>query len=580
MDAETVALQRAPAGARWVSPLVVLGLALGIAGAGLADQVFYIGLAGVALLVLALVRLELAVATLVAAAPLLTFKFQGPVPIDSISIGVALVLAAAGIEVLREGRLRSGGLAHTPVFALFLAVAGVTLYQSIDPIEGLTVWVRYCGYFLLVYAVARSIRTREHAVALFALMLIAGSVSVLVGLFQIMVRPEESIGMAGIGEAITARMAGTFENPNFFAEYLVLIIPVGIALTIARGSLPRRVSFALLALVAAVGLALTFTRGSWLALALGVGILALLTKRWLLWIFAALAGAAILSSPSIAARVGELLNFSSGTGAFRLKLWRIPLTMIADQPLLGVGIGNYLATFTEYVFRNPELNVGWVVYGAHNSYLTLWAETGTIGLLAFLLVLGVAFRGGLALHRAARAGNDRWLQYANAGILAALVGFAFNGLTSNSFMHPRAAAYFWVLVGIQIGLSRMVLAPEMGPSRAVSGSYLVALGKRLAERTMAAFRNSAVVGPFIRSESQASSRLVRVASASPSRPPVAEGSLSLRAVFGLWSIGGRFTSGSRLGDSLEMLVQRPALAVVLLAAPAAVAYATLSVLVR
>jgi O-antigen ligase len=66
--------------------------------------------------------------------------------------------------------------------------------------------------------------------------------------------------------------------------------------------------------------------------------------------------------------------------------------MIGDHPLLGIGANNFALLLPQYV--TAAFSQDWL-YLVHNRYLLVWAETGTLGLLAFVSLLATtAWAGG------------------------------------------------------------------------------------------------------------------------------------------------------------------------------------------
>lgn len=61
-----------------------------------------------------------------------------------------------------------------------------------------------------------------------------------------------------------------------------------------------------------------------------------------------------------------------------------------DHPVLGVGIGNYSDAYPRYFITIFTASLG----HAHNYYINIAAETGSIGLLAFVLFLLAVFVAG------------------------------------------------------------------------------------------------------------------------------------------------------------------------------------------
>jgi O-antigen ligase len=58
--------------------------------------------------------------------------------------------------------------------------------------------------------------------------------------------------------------------------------------------------------------------------------------------------------------------------------------MVANNPLLGVGLGGFVRTLPNYIFSNDSV---WWLQPVHNIYLLLLSETGIVGLTIFLLII-------------------------------------------------------------------------------------------------------------------------------------------------------------------------------------------------
>ena len=75
----------------------------------------------------------------------------------------------------------------------------------------------------------------------------------------------------------------------------------------------------------------------------------------------------------------------------RLLMWRTAGEMIKDKPVAGVGIGMYKVKFFEYrdrvLDKIPYFGVYEKAEQAHNEYLQLWAEMGTIGITAVIWLI-------------------------------------------------------------------------------------------------------------------------------------------------------------------------------------------------
>ncbi len=72
----------------------------------------------------------------------------------------------------------------------------------------------------------------------------------------------------------------------------------------------------------------------------------------------------------------------------RLEFWKKTLQVIKDEPILGCGAGNWQFNYAKYSVNGiRNLEKGITVQHPHNEFLSIWAETGSLGLIVVLLVL-------------------------------------------------------------------------------------------------------------------------------------------------------------------------------------------------
>jgi O-antigen ligase len=129
----------------------------------------------------------------------------------------------------------------------------------------------------------------------------------------------------------------------------------------------------------------------------------------------------------------------------RISIWKTTLRLVADHPLLGVGLGAFPTAYTRYDPAPGVLSVN----AAHNDYLQLLSETGAVGgilMLIFLLHLGrmsrrsVRHRTGLGQAVAIGAGVGC------GGILAhSLVDFYLHAF-ENALMFCTLVALLLIVV--------------------------------------------------------------------------------------------------------------------------------------
>jgi O-antigen ligase len=126
-----------------------------------------------------------------------------------------------------------------------------------------------------------------------------------------------------------------------------------------------------------------------------------------------------------------------GVNAGRIEIYRANLDIVHDHPWLGLGFGRYAKAARPYYAAHPEADRH---SHAHNNYLHIAAESGLIGLAAFMLV----FARALAIGRPS-AGPDAWVAM---GAWAALVGFLIGGLTQYNFDDHEVSVAMWFAVAL------------------------------------------------------------------------------------------------------------------------------------
>ena len=226
----------------------------------------------------------------------------------------------------------------------------------------------------------------------------------------------------------------------------------------------RRWVGGLLALACVACIVLSYARAALLTAGLLLLLAALRTARgWARW--AALSAilvavAAALASPGWRVRLGEAgENFFGGERALaRHAGW----DLVHQHPWLGVGFGNYqqAALARQSVTGITEQ----LSHDAHLIPLTVWAETGVVGLGLYL-----ALHLSLALSLLRRSRDGHWMA---AGALISWGGFQILGMAHFLPFHPSVALAFAFVWGV--GLVHPAVSACSGMTRRVSGNDVAA----------------------------------------------------------------------------------------------------------
>ena len=269
------------------------------------------------------------------------------------------------------------------------------------------------------------------------------------------------------GDVFEKRIAGPLGDPNFFAQILVILVPVGLTLAAeSRGLRARGLALVATGLILG-GAVLTYSRGG--ALALGCVLLLTLVSRRIrprqvgLGLLA-LVLVLLLTPPEFLRRLGTISQVLPGgeevldpDSSFQeRKLYALTAwAMFLDHPLLGVGAGNYTVHFDRYAdevgFSARDYEQPGEVHYPHNLYLEIAAETGLVGLALFTAVAAAAF---ISLRRA-RSVLKRRGEIPSADLARAFEIALAGYLVSSVFLHGHFQRYLWLLFGFAAALRLM-----------------------------------------------------------------------------------------------------------------------------
>jgi O-antigen ligase len=162
-----------------------------------------------------------------------------------------------------------------------------------------------------------------------------------------------------------------------------------------------------------------------------------------------------VASPAIRSHVSSV---GSGTG--RLDLWTVAWRMVEQEPIRGVGGGNFPVSSVHYLLEPGAIARSDFIVGspkvAHNTYLELWAELGLVGLILFLSVVGFCLYSALkAAGSFARQGDDQM------EVIARTLFVALAALLAADFFGSRLTnKEIWLLLGLAPALLAIARSRE------------------------------------------------------------------------------------------------------------------------
>jgi len=238
---------------------------------------------------------------------------------------------------------------------------------------------------------------------------------------------------------------GNYNNPNSFAFLLTLSFPIAFSLMEIEVGILKKGFLAAFLFILALSAIYTKSRAGALGMMIAAIFSFLLSPRLLksrtlkismsvivITVFLLFAMTLILARSDTTSFLGAHGEASSGD---RLLAWTAAIRMFSDHPFLGVGWGH----FTEYVraYGHDKKII------AHNTPLSLLAETGIFGFTCFSAILFISFKELLSFRHQYKHDKSRqdFLILVN-GVYVSLVCFVVN----SSFSVKDHDPVYWALL--------------------------------------------------------------------------------------------------------------------------------------
>jgi O-antigen ligase len=359
-----------------------------------------------------------------------------------------------------------------PVLIFFIA-ASLSAFSAFSLSAWLNEWLKWAQMLVLILLCLDIASDQAWEWLVFGLVL-SGVGNAVIGLY-------EFFGGSGALHLLinqrNFRAFGTFGQPNPFGGFMGLLAPISLMAAVGYGvrswryyvgarRLPGLTSIVALFYLAAsgllvIGVVISWSRGAWLGFALAVGamLFALPRRLWqslaLVAVVGGLVGGLWLTGRLPASIISRINSASQETFATadvrsadltaenyalieRLAHWQAAINMATDNPWLGVGFGNYEVAYDQYRLVYWTFSLG----HAHNYYLNVLAETGIIGLVAYLLL----WVGLLFLSWRARQHPDPLARLIAVGFLGTWSYLAAHSLTDNLYVN-NLFLHFGIMIG-------------------------------------------------------------------------------------------------------------------------------------
>ncbi|MCW0483607.1 O-antigen ligase family protein [Gaoshiqia sediminis] len=280
-----------------------------------------------------------------------------------------------------------------------------------------------------------------------------------------------------VGYGLGNREAGHYVMNPFYTDHtsygamLAFFVPLLILVVFHRNFRLRHRSLAGVALVLfSLALVLSYTRAAWLSLLAAFGVWLIIRMkirfRRLFISFVLLIGAVFVfqgqilqllernnqdSSADLAAHVSSMTNVTTDASNLeRINRWSCAVRMFAEKPVFGWGPGTYMFQYAPFqltkqrtIISTNSADAG----NAHSEYLGPLAESGLLGLISILVLLGVVFTVALRAYTRTKSLEERLLLLS---VILGLVTYFTHGFLNNFLDTDKAAVPVWGFMALVV----------------------------------------------------------------------------------------------------------------------------------
>ncbi|OGH82445.1 MAG: hypothetical protein A3F93_04385 [Candidatus Magasanikbacteria bacterium RIFCSPLOWO2_12_FULL_34_7] len=333
---------------------------------------------------------------------------------------------------------------------LFLIGATISIYTSINLKSALGEWKAfYIEPFLLFIILITHIKTNKQIQNILSAIVLCGLATSILAIYQHFT--GWMVPWDFWENRNTFRVTGWYSFPNGVGLFLAPIYPLAIYLFQNKWSLLKKEKNNLNYLILIISLlfiissplAIFFAKstGGLIGIIASIGLLLLIWQksRKFILVFGIISLLIIIFMPTNSLKQELLMQDRSGQ--IRLDMWAETIEFLKDNPIKGAGLASYKTLIYPYridkwieVFHHP-----------HNIFLTIWVNTGIIGLFGFTWIIVWFYRVGLMNLK-----KDKLIIF----LLATITAFTTTGLVDSPYIKNDLAIFFWILPALLIVTTR------------------------------------------------------------------------------------------------------------------------------
>jgi O-antigen ligase len=261
------------------------------------------------------------------------------------------------------------------------------------------------------------------------------------------------------------KVTGNFYNPARYANYLVALLPFCISAVFlfpddSKWYTVVKYTSAMVSLTGILVLPVTNTRAAWLGLSAAICVI--LYCRYKARAVKLLRNVWLMSSILIAGVfvIFLLYRLKPESASGRVTIWEISGTIVKQNPITGIGYGNFEAGydnyqakyFSESLYNEQKVQRADVVRYAYNVFLQVLCEQGLIGLILFVSLLYFLVAQAFFLNEK----ENKYGVFLTVASISSIIAILVCGQTSYPFDIVSVSIIFFINMALLSGINTNV----------------------------------------------------------------------------------------------------------------------------
>ncbi len=369
------------------------------------------------------------------------------------AVFVAILIGGLYFLVYLSGKrgfsLNPRGIPVSMVAFLMAILAGIAITP--DHMDGIRISLFYVASIVFAYAVYGSISAKKVLVNFVTIIIGALTIMCLYAIYQNYVGVAIDVRLTDLtaNAGMPGRVYSTVENPNNFAEIIVLFLPFVYAMILSSESKLSKTAFVAVLGVCVAALAMTYSRSCYIAFAIATLVFVIMYDWRLLIPLAILAIICVPFLPeSIMNRIFTIGSLTDSSNSYRTNVWEGVIRLVKDNGIYGIGIGP--AAFSTIYPRYASARA-MIASHSHMLYFEIFVELGIVGFLGFMAYMYSCLKKGFSNVN----NSDKTIRCMIIAAISAFAGISFTACAEYIWFYPRVMFAFWTVLGILLASAKM-----------------------------------------------------------------------------------------------------------------------------